>query len=72
MTHSVAALVRQRVYAQALGYEDLNDHEHLRRDPSSNSDMATADVTLDIRAPEEVMVVAMLSPAQNSWIRGNS
>lgn len=40
--------------------------------PSSNSDMATADVTLDIRAPEEVMVVAMLSPAQNSWIRGNS
>lgn len=33
VTHSVAALVRQRVYALALGYEDLNDHEHLRRDP---------------------------------------
>ena len=31
--HSVAALVRQRVYALALGYEDLNDHEHLRHDP---------------------------------------
>ena len=33
VTHSVAALVRQRVYALALGYEDLNDHEQLRRDP---------------------------------------
>lgn len=31
--HSVAELVRQRVYGLALGYEDLNDHEQLRRDP---------------------------------------
>jgi len=31
--HSVAALVRQRVYGLALGYEDLNDHDALRRDP---------------------------------------
>ncbi|MFC1806532.1 IS1380 family transposase [Planctomycetota bacterium] len=31
--HPVAALVRQRVYALALGYEDLNDHDALRRDP---------------------------------------
>ena len=30
--HSVRALVAQRVYALALGYEDLNDHEDLRRD----------------------------------------
>lgn len=33
ITHSVAALVRQRIYALALGYEDLNDHEQLRHDP---------------------------------------
>lgn len=33
ITHPVAALVRQRVYGLALGYEDLNDHERLRRDP---------------------------------------
>lgn len=33
VTHSVAALVRQRVYGLALGYEDLNDHDQLRRDP---------------------------------------
>ena len=31
--HSVQELVGQRVYALALGYEDLNDHDDLRRDP---------------------------------------
>ena len=31
--HSVVALVTQRVMALALGYEDLNDHDTLRRDP---------------------------------------
>ena len=30
--HSVEELVRQRVYALALGYEDLNDHDELRED----------------------------------------
>src|SRR3990172_819604 len=31
--HTVFELVAQRVYALALGYEDLNDHESLRGDP---------------------------------------
>ena len=31
--HSVEELLAQRVYAEALGYEDVNDHEQLRRDP---------------------------------------
>lgn len=31
--HPVAEMVAQRVYALALGYEDLNDHEQLRHDP---------------------------------------
>jgi hypothetical protein len=31
--HQVATLVGQRVYGLALGYEDLNDHDHLRKDP---------------------------------------
>src|SRR5215813_5404110 len=31
--HSVEELVAQRVYGLALGYEDLNDHDLLRRDP---------------------------------------
>src|ERR1700688_4380438 len=31
--HGVAELLAQRIYGLALGYEDLNDHEELRRDP---------------------------------------
>jgi hypothetical protein len=31
--HPVKELVAQRVYALALGYEDLNDHDQLREDP---------------------------------------
>ena len=31
--HSIRDLVSQRVYGLALGYEDLNDHDELRRDP---------------------------------------
>jgi hypothetical protein len=32
--HSLEELVAQRVYALALGYEDLNDHDELRHDPT--------------------------------------
>lgn len=31
--HTVGELVSQRVYGIAMGYEDLNDHDELRRDP---------------------------------------
>ena len=31
--HAVEELISQRVYALALGYEDLNDHDELRNDP---------------------------------------
>lgn len=31
--HSVPELLRQRLFALALGYEDLNDHQRLRLDP---------------------------------------
>jgi hypothetical protein len=31
--HSVLEMISQRVYGLALGYEDLNDHEQLRKDP---------------------------------------
>src|SRR6185437_2960355 len=31
--HEVATLVGQRMFAIALGYEDLNDHDELRHDP---------------------------------------
>jgi len=32
--HSVATMLKQRVYGLALGYEDLNDHDVLRHDPA--------------------------------------
>ena len=32
--HDVRSLLRQRVYGLALGHEDVNDHELLRRDPA--------------------------------------
>jgi len=31
--HQVSEMLAQRIYGLALGYEDLNDHEQLRRDP---------------------------------------
>ena len=33
ISHTVPELVAQRVYALALGYEDLSDHDQLRDDP---------------------------------------
>jgi hypothetical protein len=33
IVHEVETLVGQRIHAQALGYEDLNDHDELRHDP---------------------------------------
>ena len=33
MEHSLVEMISQRVYGLALGYEDLNDHEQLRKDP---------------------------------------
>lgn len=33
VNHTVADLLRQRIFALCLGYEDLNDHDSLRHDP---------------------------------------
>src|SRR3954463_4267365 len=43
--HSVDELIAQRVYALALGYEDLNDHDDLRRDPLLATVVGKADPT---------------------------
>ena len=43
--HSVRDLLAQRVYGLALGYEDLNDHEVLRRDPLLALLVGQADLT---------------------------
>jgi hypothetical protein len=34
ITHTVADLLRQRIFGLALGYEDLIDHDQLRHDPA--------------------------------------
>jgi hypothetical protein len=41
---SVEELVAQRIYALALGYEDLNDHDQLRSDPALAVVVGKADV----------------------------
>ena len=33
VAHELGEMLAQRIYGLALGYEDLNDHEELRRDP---------------------------------------
>jgi hypothetical protein len=48
--HRVEELVAQRVYGLALGYEDLNDHEELRRDPLLGVLAEKADPTGESRA----------------------
>jgi hypothetical protein len=44
--HAVKTMVAQRIHGIALGYEDLNDHDDLRRDPV----LALMSTTLEERA----------------------
>ena len=50
--HTVEELVAQRLYGLALGYEDLNDHDELRRDPLLATLVGKADVTGEHRVRE--------------------
>jgi Transposase DDE domain group 1 len=50
--HGIRSLVAQRIYGLALGYEDLNDHDQLRRDPLFAVLVGKADVTGEDRARE--------------------
>lgn len=47
--HSVLDLVSQRVFAIALGYEDLNDHDELARDQFLAAMVGKTDPTGDSR-----------------------
>jgi hypothetical protein len=51
--HSVRALVAQRVYALALGYEDLNDHDVLRKDSVLALLVGKRDLTGEERVREQ-------------------
>ena len=50
--HSVRALVAQRVYGLALGYEDLNDHDVLRKDSTLALLVGKQDLTGALRVRE--------------------
>jgi len=41
--HTVPELLRQRILGMAMGYEDLNDHDSLRRDPMMALGVGKAD-----------------------------
>ena len=43
--HSARDLIAQRIFADALGYEDLNDHDSLRADPLLALLVGKADIT---------------------------
>jgi len=51
--HSVPELIRQRVFGLALAYEDLNDHDELRRDPLLAAVVGKADPTGNDRRHEQ-------------------
>jgi hypothetical protein len=50
--HTVEDLLRQRCYGQALGYEDLNDHDELRCDALLAAVVGKADPTGEARVRE--------------------
>jgi hypothetical protein len=41
ITHSMQSMIKQRIYGIALGYEDLNDHDNLRKCPAMQTSTDT-------------------------------
>ncbi len=63
VTHSVRELLAQRVYGFALGYEDLNDHQRLCRDPLLATIVGKLDVEGRNQAREHDVGKALASPS---------
>ncbi len=61
--HSVEELLRQRLQRLALGYEDLNDHRELRRDPLLAATAGKVDVLGQERLCPEHRGFALANPA---------
>jgi hypothetical protein len=51
--HPLLDLIKQRVFGLALGYEDLNDHDELRRDPMLAVALSKDDVKGELRRREQ-------------------
>lgn len=43
VAHSIETMMKQRIYGIALGYEDLNDHDSLRKCPAMQTAIGTID-----------------------------
>lgn len=43
ITHTILTMLKQRIYGIALGYEDLNDHDNLRKCPALQTSIDTVD-----------------------------
>ena len=41
ITHHISTMLKQRIYGIALGYEDLNDHDRLRKCPALQTTVGT-------------------------------
>lgn len=61
--HSVQQLLAQRIYGLALGYEDLNDHEQLSRDPLLGAAAGKADPAGQRRRRERDRGQGLASPS---------
>ena len=68
--HSVDELVAQRLYAIALGYEDLNDHGELRCDAVLSLQVCKSDVTSEKRIRERGYALASASTLNRMELGG--
>ena len=70
--HSVRELVAQRVYGLALGYEDLNDHDGLRKDSTLalQASLRSRERFWDIRVPKIDSIFDNSLVPRPSWSPG--
>ena len=61
--HSVAELLRQRLFGTALGYEDINDHQRLRLDPLLAAACGKTDPAGEQRVLPQFRGVALAAPS---------
>ena len=69
LTHALPALLAQRVYGMALGYEDIIDHDTLRFDPALK--LLTSPRTGDPGTPAPLAGKSTLNRLEQSWETGN-
>ena len=69
LTHTLPALLAQRVCGMALGYEDIIDHDTLRFDPALK--LLASPRTGDPGTPAPLAGKSTLNRLEQSWENGN-